>query len=161
MTEGQIASGATQPEPRARRRTAATPGVGIGLSSEPGANLEPLVDDRPHVHHVHFLEDGVTALDKVFVRGEEVEIKDGSAQWEMMHNKDGTCLFALTREEQIRKYGKQLWAEGPWPFDPYDLQARLDNGETLTAEEQAVLQKENEKRERARQQPVGYGPRRR
>jgi hypothetical protein len=150
MTEAQIADGATeQPErpKQPRKRAARKPRT-------PRTAAVP-TDGKIHVHHVHFLEDGVTALDKVFVRGEEVEVREGTPWWEMLHDKEGNCLFAMTPTDQARKFGKQLWGEGPWPFDPYDLQAKLDDGKTLTPEEQAILKKENEKRERSHHQPVG------
>jgi hypothetical protein len=110
-------------------------------------------DTKPHVHHVHFLEDGVTALDKVFVRGEEVILQEGTPRWEMAHDRDGNCIFAIDRVAQIRRFGRHLWDEGPWPFDPYDLQARLDNGEVLTAEEQNILKRANDAM--IKRQPVG------
>lgn len=115
-------------------------------------------EGKQHVHHVHFLADGVTALDRVFVRGEEVRVKEGTTWYEQAHDRDGNCIFALSDDEQVRRFGKVLWAEGGWPYDPYDLQARLDNGELLTAEEQTLLKAANEAR--FKHQPIGATRRR-
>lgn len=155
MTEAQIAGQATKPTTARRRRTTAKP-ADVSVSAPEEKAVGVVADARPHVHHVHFLEDGVTALDRVFVRGEEVEVKPGTPWFEMAHDAEGNCVFAIDRVSQIRRFGKHLWDEGPWPFDPYDLQARLDNGEELTAEEQAILEKANA--DRFKRQPVGAPP---
>jgi hypothetical protein len=158
MTEAEIAGQATPPEAskpaRPRRRSTTKPRASRATAVKKD-EVEAATPKKRHVHQVHFLEDGVTALDRVFVRGEQIEVTEGSPWWEMLHNRDGDCLFALDRHEQMVKFGKQLWEEGPWPYEPYDLQAKLDNGESLTAEEQQVLKKANA--DRIKQQPLGAG----
>jgi hypothetical protein len=98
------------------------------------ANLDPLDDLPPEATPakregskiIHFLEDGFTALESTWYRGQELEIEYDSELWQATCDRNGeNSWMLLTSQDQIRKYGKILFQEGPWPFDDYeDAKAR-------------------------------------
>jgi len=98
-----------------------------------------------HVHHVHFLVDGVSLGEKVWVRGEELTVKGNGDP--LFHRSDGTCLLAMTAQEQMMRFGQVSWAAGPWPYGGYDPKLPLDNPSlTLSEQEVAALEKINAQR---------------
>lgn len=76
------------------------------------------VEETPYVHVtpndgeevIHFVEDGLTFGNKVYMRGEELALDPQDHPW-----------IKFSRTQQIKKYGKSLFAQGPWPYGGYDL----------------------------------------
>jgi hypothetical protein len=59
---------------------------------------------------IHFLVDGLDALGTVWYRGQEAEVWPGHPRWPEMQS-----LLAQDTAEQFRRYGRQMFAVGPWP----------------------------------------------
>ena len=73
---------------------------------------------------VHFLLDAVVTdyvNGKVFYRGEELTLTEGTPEWDLYVDRYGNFLFDKTVDEQYEEYGDQRWGEGPWPFQTLDL----------------------------------------
>lgn len=71
---------------------------------------------------VHFVEDGLTLLGKVWMRGETLTIGPGSSNWPQLLDRDGANALDLTEVQQVKKWGKRFFAPGPWPYDTsYEL----------------------------------------
>jgi hypothetical protein len=71
---------------------------------------------------VHFVEDGFTLGARVFYRGEEF-IAPSDSLW-----------ARLTPAQQMARYGKQLFRQGPWEGADFDL-----NDPALTEDDRAKL----------------------
>lgn len=70
---------------------------------------------------IHFLEDGLSALGKVWYRGEELEFIVGSRPYEDTFNRRGETWLDLRLDEfkQVDRFGKIMFREGPWPGKTY------------------------------------------
>lgn len=87
------------------------------LSRKVDASVED-IDETPYPHItpapgeevIHMVEDGLTFGNKVFMRGQELALNPEEQPW--INN---------SRAQQIRQFGKQLFAKGPWPYGGYDL----------------------------------------
>ena len=66
------------------------------------------------VIRIHFLEDGLTALGKVFYRGEELEFVVGSAAHKDTFDRLGRSWLDLRKDEfgQVDRFGKVMFAGG-------------------------------------------------
>jgi hypothetical protein len=90
---------------------------------------------------IHFVEDAFTILGKVWYRGENLTLVPGTPNWEnaFVNEYKGSTnmvLFAtMTEDQQVRKWGKRLFREGPWTG------LRIDQIEDpdLTEDERAQL----------------------
>jgi hypothetical protein len=104
----------------------AKPVKASALLEDPLDNLpgQPAPTKRTGSKIIHFLEDGFTALENTWYRGQELEIEYDSELWMATCDRNGeNSWMLLTPQDQIRKYGKVIFAEGPWPFDDYDDEA--------------------------------------
>lgn len=71
---------------------------------------------------IHFLEDGLTALGKVWYRGEELEFEVGSQAYKDTFNRRGQTWLDLRFDEfaQADRFdGKIMFRNGPWPGKTY------------------------------------------
>ncbi len=92
---------------------------------------------------VHFLDDGLTLLGKVWYRGEELTINPGTENWEMAHP-----VLSMDEYAQEEKWGKRFFRPGPWRGKRLD---EIDD-EILDDKERAQLAKAQKIREER------YGP---
>jgi hypothetical protein len=95
---------------------------------------------------IHFLTDGTTFAGKVWLRGEEVRIREGSREFELAFDLLGNFAFGKSAEEQLAAWGEVRYGEGPWPYeqlDPETAEWTDDNGNTtpFSDEEKAQLRK--------------------
>ncbi len=80
---------------------------------------------------IHFVDDGFTALGKVWYRGQELEFVPGSRAYRDTFDRTNATWLSLrgNDKEQIARYGRVMFREGPWdgrslvdvadePFDP-------------------------------------------
>lgn len=74
--------------------------------------------EAPNQRLLHFLVDGFTAFGAVWYRGQEIEIDEKT--YNDTVNREGKSWIDLTAKEQMKKFGAQMFAEGPWPFDEFD-----------------------------------------
>ena len=76
---------------------------------------------------IHFIEDGLTAFGKVWYRGEEIEIGPDHPRWP-----EAKGWVLLSKWEQMDRYGKQYFDQGPWPGQrgfagaPFEQLATMD-----------------------------------
>jgi hypothetical protein len=76
------------------------------------------LEETPYVHItpgpgeivIHFLDDGATIGSRLTRRGEELAVNPEKETW-----------VNMTRVQQQKVYGRQLWAKGPWPYGGFDL----------------------------------------
>jgi hypothetical protein len=70
---------------------------------------------------IHFLEDGFSALGRVFYRGEELEFEPGSQAYKDTCDKNGYSWLAFRHKEfdQVDRWGKIMFRNGPWPGRTY------------------------------------------
>lgn len=84
---------------------------------------------------IHFLEDGLSALGRVWYRGEELEFEVGSPAYKDTFNRRGQTWLDLRHDEfaQVERFGKIMFRSGPWPGKTYldgkFEQLRLEKGE--------------------------------
>lgn len=82
------------------------------------ARIEAELPDITQLHDpseqkilIHFVEDGFTALGKVWLRGETLEIGPDHPRW------DGARGWVRkTKQEQVQSYGRVFFDAGPWPY---------------------------------------------
>lgn len=102
---------------------------------------------------IHFLVDGVTAFGRVFYKGEEIRIVEGTREYSLAFNIYDEFIFRLTPEEQIAAWGVQRYGKGPWPYGGYEItdtvDTFVDDVKTvveLTPAEKAALENANKQR---------------
>jgi hypothetical protein len=81
---------------------------------------------------IHFLEDGFTALNKVFYRGDELEFEPGSQAYADTCDRNGKSWLDYRFDEfgQVDRWGRIMFRNGPWPGKTYVA----GSWETLRAE---------------------------
>lgn len=89
-------------------------------------DVEPVADDLINPGDgnnilIHFLEDGFTALGKVWYRGQELEFEVGSQAHKDTYNRRGESWLDLRSDEfaQVDRWGKIIFRSGPWPGKTY------------------------------------------
>ena len=83
---------------------------------------------------VNFVEDGLTAFQRVWYRGQELSIEKGTPEWEQTLDEDGNSWLELDENDQLDKWGVRFFREGKWAGRGFDL-----NDPNLTAEDKAAL----------------------
>lgn len=76
-------------------------------------NVEPLVERGDGVVTIHILQDGFTAQDRVWVRGQEIVF--GPVALEQTLDRYGRSWLDMTDEEQFERWEAILFRKGPWP----------------------------------------------
>ncbi len=66
---------------------------------------------------IHFLEDGFTALNHVWYRGQELEFQPNGQSYKDTCDRNGRSWLELRDNEfaQVEKYGRIMFRTGPWP----------------------------------------------
>lgn len=84
---------------------------------DPEEELDPIQAGADGNILIHFLDDGFTALGKVWYRGQELEFTPGSGAYNDTRDRNGKSWLDLAGNdfEQIRRYGKVMFRPGPWP----------------------------------------------
>lgn len=59
---------------------------------------------------IHFVEDGLTAFGRVWLRGQELEIGPDHPRWA-----DAVGWITMSKAGQFERWGKQYFDHGPWP----------------------------------------------
>lgn len=92
------------------------------------ATAEELVEDAQQGDlgvegsiHVHFVDDGFTILGKVWYKGEELVVSPGTPEWDEIHDRNGNTTLLLDEWQQMDRYGRRLFAPGPWGGRGYDV----------------------------------------
>lgn len=70
---------------------------------------------------IHFLEDGMTALGKVWYRGDELEFAPDSQAYKDTFDRRGKSWLDLRHDEfaQADRWGRIMFRNGPWPGKTY------------------------------------------
>lgn len=97
-----------------------------------------LPDDKEYIT-IHFLEDGHTALGHVWYRGQELTFEVGSEAHKTTFDRNGNSWLDLADDprEQVKRFGGQKFARGPWPFLPWGVSVDADDQTKKDAEEAA------------------------
>lgn len=87
---------------------------------DPDQELESPLPDGENIL-IHFLEDGFTALGRVWFRGQELEFTAGSGAYADTCDRYGRSWLELADREfdQVEKYGRVMFRRGPWPGKSY------------------------------------------
>jgi hypothetical protein len=104
---------------------------------------------EPRTVTVHFVEDGLTLLGKVWCRGEEIQIneKKDALIWDLLTDATVGMLLDLDEDQQIARWGKRYFREGLWRGKGYDS---LEDEAHLNEEEKLRLRQIEKDRERYR-----------
>jgi len=73
---------------------------------------------------IHFIEDGFTALGRIWLRGMELTLRRDSPGWQMTVDRQGRSWMDLTEDLQRQRYGKVHFRTGPWQGKPWSDQER-------------------------------------
>lgn len=90
------------------------------LAAERAAKI-PAPKVEPWSRTVHFLVDGYTACGNVWYYGQELTIREGTAEFELAFDSLGNFIFDKSIEEQLAQWGEVRYAPGPWKGKPYEL----------------------------------------
>ncbi len=110
------------------------------LARETGKkDVEPEIDETPASANgdtivIHFLEDGATALGKLFYRGDELEFVVGSQAHRDTFDRNGKSWLDLRFDEfaQAERFGGRImFRNGPWPGKTY-ADGRYENLRSAT-----------------------------
>jgi hypothetical protein len=74
---------------------------------------------------IHILEDGFTANGRVWYRGQEIEYTIGDDAFKDTQDREGRSWLELSPADQMRRYGRAMFGEGPWPGGVYEHQQAL------------------------------------
>lgn len=110
----------------AREQGKKDPDVEYEAPTQPGSAANILI---------HFLEDGFTALGRVWYRGQELEFETGGQPYRDTFDRNGSTWLSLVDDEfgQVEKYGKVMFRRGPWPGKPLTEAASLAVARPLKA----------------------------
>lgn len=124
------------------------------LAAERASSIPmPMSPKFRKVYHV-VCEGGLTFAGKVWYRGEEIVIEEGTQEFALAFDRKNRFIFDKSENEQIEAYGEVRYREGPWPYGGYDLnvyepgQVGEEGGKPIVATpaEIAILEKINKKR---------------
>jgi hypothetical protein len=95
----------------------------LGRKDVEPEELEPAATSGPTANIViHFVDDGLTALGKVWRRGQELEFTPGSRAYHDTVDRSGQSWLELRGDEaaQQERYGRVMFRDGPWTGKGYD-----------------------------------------
>lgn len=122
--------------------------------------LDPINEIDPEADGaitIHFVEDGLTILGKVWVRGEELTVVPGTRDWEALTDDSGKCAVELTEDEQIQIWGRRMFRQGRWQGKTFQ---QLADDPSLSAEERedikSILNKNSSSASSKKRSPVAY-----
>lgn len=101
----------------------------------------PGVDGGGETILLHFLEDGVTLGGVVWYRGQEIEFVVGSEAHQQQFDRVGKSWLDLVGdpEAQYARWGKRMFAPGPWPGRPWGDTSNLKDPDEIAAAERAAI----------------------
>jgi len=102
---------------------------------------EAAKNDPNRSRTIHFLEDGFTALGRVYYRGEELTVEPGTEEWQKTLDGRGLSWLDMSDVDQKIRYKRVMFARGPWPGETYD-----EADPELTEEQRATLKEVNARR---------------
>ncbi len=106
---------------------------------DPEPELEPAPATGENIL-IHFTADGLTALGKIWVRGQEIEFAPGSRAYADTCDRNGRSWLELRDNPaaQEARWGEEKFRSGPWPGQPLLAVAkeRFDNAAGGPTEEQ-------------------------
>lgn len=113
--------------------------------AEQAAAAQQKLASQGTVHLIHFIEDGFTALETMWFRGQELEVVEGSAEWKQTLMPTPECRESLVANpntqkhadpcnceswmnmsdaQQYRKYKSIKFRQGPWPGEQWEDEVR-------------------------------------
>jgi hypothetical protein len=107
------------------------------LESDDAPELPEVDPNSPNTVTVHFLDDGFTAMGRVWYRGEQYTCSKDSSEWV----EEARNWMMMSEYDQVKKYGRRLFAQGQWPYTGYDL-----DDPDLDPKEREVLKRANAQR---------------
>lgn len=136
----------------------------LGLTAEDIPEPEPIIPQatpataRGEVRTIHFVDDGLTALGKVWYRGEQISVDTASDDYQMTVDRLGRSWLDFDEVTQVERYGKVMFRPGPWPY-----QRPMTEGEyeaSLSAvDAEAAHRLEKQRQRQQRVAPPGSGSR--
>lgn len=101
---------------------------------------------------LHFLEDGFSIAGSIWYRGQEVEFVVGSDAYKQQQDRNGKSWLDLVNDTagQYKRWGRQMFAAGPWPGRAWDDFSHLTDPEEIRQAEQAA----EAERRRGRKAPL-------
>lgn len=113
---------------------------------------------RGEVRTIHFVDDGLTALGKVWYRGEQISVDTASDDYQMTVDRTGRSWLDFDEVEQVERYGKVMFRPGPWPYQrPMTEEEYVSSLSAADAEAARRLEKQRQRQ--AAVAPPGSGSR--
>lgn len=105
------------------------------------AQVASEAEAQGRIHLIHFIEDGFTALETMWFRGQELEVTEGSPEWMQTLEPTEECRASLvadqarvkhaetceckswmnmTDEQQYKRYKAVKFRQGPWPGEQWE-----------------------------------------
>lgn len=94
---------------------------------------------------INFVEDGLSAFGKVWLRGEELSVRRDSPEWEATCDRTGRSWMELSEREQFARWGAVQFREGLWAGRSL---SEIDDP-ALSDEDRALLEKAEQERAEA------------
>lgn len=126
------------------------------MAATPDSDYIKPADDPDADIVLHFLEDGFTSNGKMYYRGEEFRVKKDSEAYRATLDRNNNTWIDLSTEEQIARYGKVMFGNGPWPHSRPSVSEAEDEYNTLVAEGDVEQVRRYEKKKQ-REQTVKVG----
>lgn len=122
------------------------------IAERQAASFQAVAADGRESIVFHVLSDGFTFNGVVVYRGQEFEVVIGSKAYEDTKDRHGNTWLDLIKDSagQYRRWGKQIFAPGPWPFEQWGSTLGLTEPEEISAAEAAAVAE----RKRNRAAPV-------
>lgn len=100
--------------------------------------VEAPADVEEGTIHLHFLVDGFTACGVTYYRGQELQFDVPSRAYDQQKDRFGNTWLSLVDDPrgQIKKFGQQYFASGPWPYIQWG-----DDGIATTSEEREDIRR--------------------
>lgn len=103
----------------------------------------------------HVLHDGFTVLGAVWYRGQEIGIKNGSAYDQLSRDIAGHAWYEMTPETQMDRFGRVMFAVGPWPYsDPTEVMTDDDYAKALNSNDLGAVRRYEKEQQRQTKPPV-------
>lgn len=119
------------------------------LYDSPASSLPKVDKDADDVVTINFVEDGLSAFGKVWLRGEELSIQRDSDSWEATCDRNGDSWIDLDQYDQYERFGKEMFRPGPWAGRSL---ADIDDP-NLSDEDRKVLKKAADERAQQGKRP--------
>jgi hypothetical protein len=104
------------PEEKARKDREHAIAMEEAHKADSEANVQfPIIARDPDAEIVlHVVNDGFTALGKVWYYGEEIRLRVGTDAYKLACDRNGRPFFDMDEAEQIKRYGKVQFKTGAW-----------------------------------------------